>query len=308
MSEERKSYDMLQTEMNKFQTDSYSYWNSVIETILEGQNKIRKSLKNTNERCEELHKENAIIKKELQDTKAAHERLVIEISKKSGNKVKDSTFEIVQNSCRQTLSNQSLFEAKEYTSFFVDSSQPFKMMLKPVKQELSKKQNLEETASTSNLEKTFFEVNKCKAEKFTSDLNPTTQLITTMEENTSKSLRANIQSVQNVKQELNQTPVALNKLCDVIAISSDEGRKSDDKLPKGDGKKITKKVSKKKIKQKGPKKLTQQQYIKKITAKKFKFTIRRDALRLRKADKSLTKRDSIMMAKKTFLSTSLLNL
>jgi len=307
MSEEKINYDMLKAEMKRFQTDSFSYWNSVIETILEGQNKIRKSLESTNERCEELHKENAIIKKELQDTKAAHERLVIEMSKKS-NKVKDSTFEIVQNSCRQTLSNQSLFETKKYTSSFVDSSQPFKMMLKPVKQEPSKKQNSEETASTSNLEKSSFEVNKCKAEKFSSDLNPTTQLITTMEENTSKSLRANIQSVQNVKQEINQTPVALNKLCDVIAISSNEGGENNNEVPKGDVTTITKKVSTKKIKQKGPKKLTQQQYIKKITAKKFKFTIRRDALRLRKADKSLTKRDSIMMAKKNFLSTSLLNL
>ena len=131
MSEEKINYDMLKAEMKRFQTDSFSYWNSVIETILEGQNKIRKSLKNTNERCEELHKENAMIKKELQNTKAAHERLVIEMSKKTGNKVKDSTFENVQSSCRQTLSNQSLFEAKEYTSSFVDSSQPFKMMLKP---------------------------------------------------------------------------------------------------------------------------------------------------------------------------------
>ena len=131
MSEERINYDKLQTEINKFQTDCFSYWNSVIKTIMEGQNKIRKSLKSTNERCEELHKENAIIKKELQDTKAAHERLVIKISKKTGNKVKDSTFEIVQSSCRQTLSDRSLFEAKEYTSSFVDSSQPFKMMLKP---------------------------------------------------------------------------------------------------------------------------------------------------------------------------------
>ena len=177
-----------------------------------------------------------------------------------------------------------------------------------MKQEPSKKQNSEETASISNLEETFFKANKCKAEKFSSYLNPTPQPKTTIEENTSKSLRANIQSVQNVKQEINQTPVALNKLCDVIKISSDREREKDNKVLKGDGTTITKKVSKKKIKQKGPKKLTQQQYIKKITAKKFKFTIRRDALRLRKADKSLTKRDSIMMAKKKFPNKNLSDL
>ena len=129
MSEEK--INMLKAEMKRFQTDSFSYWNSVIETILEGQNKIRKSLESTNKRWEELHKENAIIKKELQDTKAAHERLVIEMSKKTGKNVKDSTSENVQSSCRQNLSVRSYFETKEYTSSFVDSSQPFKMMLKP---------------------------------------------------------------------------------------------------------------------------------------------------------------------------------
>lgn len=131
MSEERINYDMLKTEINKFQNDSFSYWNSVIETILEGQNKIRKSLESTNERCEELHKENAKMKKELQDTKIAHEKLVNEMGKKNYNKVKDSTFGFVKSSFGQTLSDRSLFETKEYTSSFVDSNRPFKMMLKP---------------------------------------------------------------------------------------------------------------------------------------------------------------------------------
>lgn len=177
-----------------------------------------------------------------------------------------------------------------------------------MKQESSKKQNSEETTSISNLGKTFFKVNKIKAEKLSVDLNPTTQPKTTKEENSSQSLRANIQSFQNVKLEIDQIPAAFNKHSDVIAISSDEGEENDNKLPKGDGTTITKKVSKKRLKQKEAKKLTQQEYIKKITAKKNKFTIRRDALRLRNADKSLTKRDSIMMAKKQFLSKSLLEL
>ena len=143
-------------------------------------------------------------------------------------------------------------------------------------------------------------------------LNPTTELKhqskNVQEEKTKQLMYANIQSIQNVKQEDKQKiPIYFNKPNGVITLSSDEEGRKDYNVVKHDDKTITEKRVKEKVKRIIKKKkktedLTRQEYIKKINAAKNRFTIRSDALRLRKADKKLTKRESMIMAKKLFES------